>query len=234
MDSKIITFEKTFHVFDFATGTVLLSRAISKFTKEVTAIDTTFGMLDVAKQEIEKSNISNITLKEGLAESLPVKDSFFDMVVSCFAIHHFESPQICIDEMNRVCKQDHVVGIIDLLLPNDTILAERYNHYAILRSPSHIIAATKSELREMMVKSDFSICFENTREIEVDLQKWMDMTETDIETQGLIIENIQQELSGGEKMGLRPSRMDGRIKLMQTWATIMGEKDLGEDPTPNG
>lgn len=35
-------------------------------------------------------------------------------------------------------------------------------------------------------------------------------------------------------MGLRPSRMDGRIKLMQTWATIMGEKALGEDATPNG
>ena len=53
-------------------------------------------------------------------------------------------------------------------------VSERYNHYEILRDPSHIIAATKSELREMMGKSDLSICFENAREIEVDLQKWMD------------------------------------------------------------
>ena len=60
------------------------------------------------------------------------------------------------------------------------------------------------------------------------------MTETDIETQGLIIENIQQELSGGEQAGLRPFRMDGRIKFMQTWAMIMGERTLGEDATPNG
>ena len=230
---KSLPLKKSFHVLDVAAGTALLSRAISKFTKEVTAIDTTFGMLDVAKKEIEKSNISNITLKEGLAESLPFKDSFFDMVVSRFAIHHFESPQICIDEMSRVCKKGHVVGIIDLLSPNDTILAERYNHYEILRDPSHIIAATKSELREMMGKSDLSICFENAREIEVDLQKWMDMTETDIETQELIIENIQQELSGGEQTGLRPFIMDGRIRFMQTWAIIMGEKTLSEDATPN-
>ena len=134
---------------------------------------TTFGMLDVAKQEIEKSNISNITLKEGLAESLPFKDISFDMVVSRFAIHHFESPQICIDEMSRVCKKGHVVGIIDLLSPNDTILSERYNHYEILRDLSQIIAATKSERREMMVKSDLSTCFENAREIGIDLQKWI-------------------------------------------------------------
>ena len=60
------------------------------------------------------------------------------------------------------------------------------------------------------------------------------MTETDIETQGLIIENIQQELSGGEQTGLRPFRMDGRIKFMQTWVIIMGERTLGEDATPNG
>ena len=73
---KSLPLKKSFHVLDVAAGTALLSRAISKFTKEVTAIDTTFGMLDVAKKEIEKSNISNITLKEGLAESLPFKDSF--------------------------------------------------------------------------------------------------------------------------------------------------------------
>ena len=51
--------------------------------------------------------------------------------------------------MSRVCKKGPVVGIIDLLSPDDTILAGRYNHYEILRNRSHIIAATKSELRDM-------------------------------------------------------------------------------------
>lgn len=52
-------------------------------------------------------------------------------------------------------------------------VSERYNHYEILRDLSQIIAATKSERREMMVKSDLSTCFENAREIGIDLQKWI-------------------------------------------------------------
>lgn len=221
---KSLPLDASFHVLDVAAGTCLLSRAIAKYVKEVVAIDTTLEMLNVAQSEIKKSNISNICLKEGLAESLPFENDFFDMVVSRMAIHHFDKPQLCIDEMSRVCKTGHVVGIIDLLSPEDNILNKRYNYFERLRDPSHTTATTSVEIHGMMKKSNLSICFENTRDIEVDLSKWMEMTKTSSENRKEIESAVKDEISRGKKTGMRPFIKDNAIKFLQTWSIFIGKK----------
>jgi ubiquinone/menaquinone biosynthesis C-methylase UbiE len=221
---KSLPLHKSFRVLDVAAGTGHLSRAIAHYVREVVSIDTTPEMLNEAKKEIEKARLSNIILVEGLAESLPFADNLFDMVVSRLAIHHFENPHICIDEMSRVCKTGHVVGIFDLLSPKNSLLSERYNYFERLRDPSHTIAATFSEINKMIKKARLSIRFKDFRDIEVDLHRWMDMTNTKREVKKEIENALTDEINGGEATGMRPFIEDNTIKFMQTWAIIIGEK----------
>ncbi len=42
-------------------------------------------------------------------------DASFDLVICCFAVHHFERPEEQIGEMVRVCRPGGQLAIIDLV-----------------------------------------------------------------------------------------------------------------------
>lgn len=221
---NFLALQSDFRVLDVATGTGHLCRAIAPHVKEVIAIDTTPEMLNKARFEIEKAGIPNITLQEGLAENLPYPDHSFDMVVSRLAIHHFEQPAIQIKEMSRVCKPEHVIGIIDLLSPNEEHLIKSYNYLERLRDPSHTRALTRDELVHMMKTAALAIRLEDSRNIEVNLERWLQMSGTDKNVSRYIREQLDKELKGEKITGMRPFYKDGQVMFLQTWTIIAGEK----------
>jgi SAM-dependent methyltransferase len=54
----------------------------------------------------------------GDAAHMPFVDDAFDLVLSRFAVHHFERPEEQISEMVRVCRPDGRIAIIDLVAPD--------------------------------------------------------------------------------------------------------------------
>ena len=221
---SLLPLEKDFRILDVAAGTGHLSRAIAPHVREVVAIDITPKMLDYAREEAARSNLTNIIIEEGKAENLPYESDCFDLVVSRLAIHHFEKPIIQLREMLRVCKPGHRIGVIDLIAPENKRLAETYNHLERLRDPSHTIALSKKQMTKML--SDAGIVIEKieARDVEVDFQRWVQMTGTKPETIETLKAELLKDISGDTKTGMRPFMKNGDLKFLQVWAVIVGTK----------
>jgi ubiquinone/menaquinone biosynthesis C-methylase UbiE len=224
----ILPLNAEFRVLDVAAGTGHLGRAIAPHVRQVVAIDMTPEMLQKAKEEAVRSGIRNILFEEGDAADLPYTDGSFDMVVSRLALHHFEKPRLQLKEMVRVCKPDHAVGIIDLLSPSAQPLIASYNRLERMRDASHTTALTKEQLVNMMEESGLSLKRIDTRDINVDFGLWAEMTGTESQTRMAISSELERELSGGAKTGMRPFMQDGKLKFLHTWCVAIGIKSLNK------
>ncbi|MBN1865604.1 MAG: methyltransferase domain-containing protein [Victivallales bacterium] len=220
----ILPLASDFRVLDVATGTGHLSRAIAPHVRQVVAVDVTPEMLDKAKEEAVRSDLDNILFEEADAAALPYPDASFDMVVSRLAIHHFEKPGLQLGEMVRVCKPDHTVAIIDLLSPADKSMIESYNRLERLRDVSHTLALTEGQLVDAMASSGLSVQSVDKREIAVDFERWVEMTGTNFQTRDRIKAELQAELRGGAKTGMRPYMQEGTLKFLQTWCVAIGTR----------
>jgi ubiquinone/menaquinone biosynthesis C-methylase UbiE len=222
--TESLPLNKAHRVLDVAAGTGHLSRAIVPFVREVLAMDITRGMLNQARQENAHGNFDNIFLQEGSAEDLPYEAETFDFVTSRLSIHHFENPVIPLREMVRVCKLKHRIGIIDLLSPTDQKISETYNHLERLRDPSHTMALSRQQMEKMMTEAGIFIEKIKIQDIEVDFQRWVQMTETKVETAEVIRDRLLKEIDGSTKTGMRPFLKNGALKFLHVWSIIVGTK----------
>jgi len=218
--------DKGFRVLDVAAGTGHLSRTIAPHVKEVIAMDITPAMLSYARQEITSRNLDNISLEEGSAENLPHEADCFDLVVSRLAIHHFQNPIVPLREMVRVCKPNHRIGIIDLLSPEEEEIATVYNNLERMRDPSHTIALSKKQIEAILAEVGIAIEKIETRDVEVDFQRWVQMTETKPQTVELLQEKLMNDIRDGSKTGMRPFMENGSLKFLHRWSVIIGTKIL--------
>ncbi len=216
--------QRNFRVLDVAAGTGHLSRAIAPRVQQVVAFDVTPEMLAEGRKEAARGGLANISFEQGDAAVLPYEDDSFDMVVSRLAIHHFRDPKIQIQEMARVCKVDHVVGIIDLLSPSDEDLIEPYNRLEKLRDPSHTVALTGEQLALAMERAGLSISHTDVRDITVDFGRWVEMTGTDQKTRAAIRSELEREIDGNRKTGMRPFTEDGQLRFRQVWSVVISTK----------
>ena len=221
---EFLPLDKAFRVLDVAAGTGHLSRAIAPHVLEVAAIDITPKMLAHAREETAGRNLDTISFVEGNAEQLPYEAGCFDLVVSRLAIHHFENPMIQLREMVRVCKPNHAIGIIDLLAPEDERVAERYNDLERLRDPSHTVALSKRQMKELLADAGIVLERIDTRDVEVDFLRWVQMTGTTSETVEVLKEKLMKDINDGSKTAMRPFLASGSLKFLQVWSIMIGKK----------
>lgn len=96
------------NLLEVCAGTCANSITIAKHNKDIqiTATDRSDKMLDVAKRNILKSNISNIDLKVMDATNLVLEDKSFDVAVISLALHEIEesTQKVILVEIRRVLK----------------------------------------------------------------------------------------------------------------------------------
>jgi len=80
---------------------------------KVVGIDISPDMLEVAKKRIVKDKIHNkhILLMNG--ERLSFPDNSFDKVVGMYVVSVTQNPQVLVEEMKRVCKNDGDIYIVN-------------------------------------------------------------------------------------------------------------------------
>ncbi len=215
--------DREFRVLDVAAGTGHLSRAIAPHVREVAAIDITPEMLTRAREETTERNLDNISFVEGSAEQLPYEAVCFDLVVSRLAIHHFEDPMIQLREMVRVCKPNHTIGIIDLLAPEDERVAESYNNLERLRDPSHTVALSKRQMEKLLADAGIAVERIETKDVEVDFLRWVQMTGTKPEAVELLKEELMKDINDGSRTAMRPFLESGSLKFLQLWSILVGK-----------
>ncbi len=89
-------------VLDVATGTGLAAIPAAHAGADVTGLDLTPELLEVAKRRAEQESV-RVTWVQGDAEALPFEDESFDCVLSTFGVQFAPRHGHTAEEMARVC-----------------------------------------------------------------------------------------------------------------------------------
>ncbi len=189
-----LSIHSEYNVLDLAAGTGIFSRAIAPFVRRLTAIDLTPAMLEQGTHGAQSDSLSNIAFVQGAGERLPFPNSTFDMAVTRFAVHHFAEPYFQVKELARVVRPGGVVAIIDLVAPDDSLLAATYNHLERLRDPSHSKALTTNALIALAKAEGLNIDHVASQQIEVNVKNWLDLSQPPTDARTTIFERLNEEL----------------------------------------
>jgi arsenite methyltransferase len=88
-------------------------------TGQVVGVDMTPTMLHKARQGAAKAGIENVEFREGYGESLPVPDSWADVVISNGVLNLMPDKDAGLQEMNRVLKPGGRLQIGDILVQKE-------------------------------------------------------------------------------------------------------------------
>ena len=211
-------------VLDVAAGTGVVARAMAARVAEAVAVDVTPEMIAQGRQLAAAEGLSNMTFDEGDARNLPYDDARFDVVTCRLAMHQFDDPGRCLQELVRVCKSGGQVAIIDITTADDPATAETHNRLERLRDPSHTNALTANHLREMAEGCGLTIVDASYFDVERNLESWMDLTQTPSESRTAILKELQRELDGGPATGMYPCLQDEQFMFKHRWAMLVGRK----------
>jgi ubiquinone/menaquinone biosynthesis C-methylase UbiE len=215
--------ESGWTVLDVAGGTGHLARAVAPQVRQVVVLDLTRAMLEHGKSQTDAAGLENVLFEQGDAAALPYLDCSFDLVASRFAIHHFEAPQVVVDEMARVCRFGGSVAAIDLV-SSDPALGDEYNRLERLRDPSHTTALTADALHLLLEHAGLRVAHTTSQEQVIDVERWLSQAAT-AETVGERIRaGLRDELEGGPSTGMRPVLKKGRLCYRQQWMIFVAER----------
>lgn len=105
-------------VLDVAGGTGHMARTYAAGATVAVVLDLTAEMLALGQRQAQAEGRRNVVFVHGDAAHMPFVDDAFDLVLSRFAVHHFERPEEQVSEMVRVCRPDGRIAIIDLVAPD--------------------------------------------------------------------------------------------------------------------
>jgi ubiquinone/menaquinone biosynthesis C-methylase UbiE len=88
-----------------------VARQLAPSVRAVVAVDATVAMLEQGRAR----GVPNVIFLRADAAALPFLDASFDVVVSRFAVHHFEEPAMQLAEMRRCVKPRGRLAIADLV-----------------------------------------------------------------------------------------------------------------------
>lgn len=210
------------HALEVAAGTCICGRALAPYVGDITCLDLTEEMLAQGRKLTQKNGITNIRFETGDAEALPYEDETFDLVITRLSLHHFTNPKKPFAEMKRVLKKGGKLVIWDMEATEES-LRETDDRIENMRDPSHVRILCREEF-EKLFNDDFILQCEEATRIPVNLQSWMDLTDTPETTQKDIMDLMQTDLAGGEKTGFFPYVEDGQIMFHHRWLLLIGIK----------
>jgi SAM-dependent methyltransferase len=124
------------------------------------------------------------------AESLPFGDDSFDAVACRVAAHHFADVVQAVKEMARVAK--HRVVICD-----NTFVSESSEEADKIRDPSHVRNYGNAEWHSFFELAGLEIAAEEFMLRPLEIQPWLDRTQTSPEDQQRVRELLGDRVKGG-------------------------------------
>jgi SAM-dependent methyltransferase len=197
-------------VLDVAAGTGHVSRRLAPKVRIVVALDATRAMLEQGRAQAP----DNVLFVQGDAERLPFLDDSFDVVVTRFAVHHFEDPAVQLAEMRRVLKPGGHLAVADLIAHPEA--AREQNRLERLRDPSHRRMLELHELQALVGTDDVEV-----RDVDRPLEPWLVQTAPVPADAEQIRGALRAELAGGPPTGFRPSERDGELRFVHTMASLI-------------
>ena len=197
-------------VLDVAAGTGHVARRLAPAVRQVVALDATRAMLEQGRAQAPP----NVLFVQGDAARLPFLDHSFDVVVTRFAVHHFEDPADQLAEMRRVLKPDGRLAVADLIAHPEA--AATQNRLETLRDPSHTRMLELDELAGLVGTDDVEV-----RDVVRPLEPWLLQTDPPEAAADEVRAALREELRGGPPTGFRPSEHDGELHFVHTMASLI-------------
>ncbi len=92
-----------------------------------------------------------------------------------------------------------------------------------MRGASHTRILSRKEF-EALFEEDFELKLEETTLVPVNLQSWMNLTNTPEDVQKEIIKKLDMDLNGGAQTGFYPYIKDEQIWFDHRWLLLIGIK----------
>jgi demethylmenaquinone methyltransferase/2-methoxy-6-polyprenyl-1,4-benzoquinol methylase len=123
-------------ILDVATGTGDLALQMAKKMPlaNITGIDISEGMLEVARQKAEKEHLQLTFAKED-CNALSYPDNHFDAVTAAFGIRNFQNLEQGLAEMYRVLKPGGMFCVLELTTPVSFPMKQLFHIYSNLILP---------------------------------------------------------------------------------------------------
>jgi ubiquinone/menaquinone biosynthesis C-methylase UbiE len=209
-------------VLDVAAGTGHVARGFAPNVRAVVAVDATRAMLERGWIEAKRAALRNIVFMQADATALPFVDGSFDVVVSRFALHHFEDPTVPIAEMRRVLRPGGRLAVADLVCDPDPAVAATQNRLERLRDASHARMLSLEELAALVGGRDVEF-----RDVERALDQWLAQARPGEEAAAEIRTALRADMGGGDPTGFRPREVDGEVRFLHTMASVIEDRFAG-------
>ncbi len=159
---------------------------------------------------------------EGDATAMPFANAQFDLLVTRFAVHHFDDPAAVFREMARVGVPGARVVVVDMVDGG-----WRHNELERLRDPSHTAALSRERLVGLLRGAEIGASVVAEREHAMDAGLWLRQAHGEREP---VEAALRAEAEGGAPTGLRARSVNGALQIAQTWVIAAGTAGQGLEP----
>lgn len=163
---------------DLATGPGFTAFAIAEFCETVVASDIAESMLDQARKIAAERGIENVRFEPVDAQNIPYPESTFDIVTCRTAPHHFPDIGKFLSEVHRILRPDGVFLLCDTTTSEDPDLADWHQRAEAARDPSHVLAPSPSQWRDLVDKTGFQITHERATQVNLTFWNWVERSGT--------------------------------------------------------
>jgi ubiquinone/menaquinone biosynthesis C-methylase UbiE len=210
-------------VLDVGTGAGHTAFALAPHSARVVALDLTRPMLEVAQNEGEVRQLTNISYLEGDAQAIPCEDGSFDVVACRKASHHFPRIRQAVQEWARVVKPGGKLLLVDSISPEEPELDLFLHEIEILRDPSHVRSQRISEWRILLEGAGFVLNTVREWGIVLDVADWTQRMRTPPEVV-TVIEQRLRTASPATDACLRIEEHNGALTFTLPTVFIVGIK----------
>ncbi len=209
-------------VLDVAAGTGHAARSLALRVRTVVALDATAAMLAAGKAEADQAGLTNVVFQRGDAAALPFLDASFDVVVSRFAVHHFEAPALPVGEMVRCVRPGGQLALADMVADERPAVAATQNRLERLRDPSHTELLTALGLTGLLSAAGVDGVTVEARSVTRPLEPWLAHAGVSEAVAADIRSELLAEARGGPETGLRPREEEDGLWFEQRFASAVG------------
>jgi SAM-dependent methyltransferase len=165
-------------VLDLGCGGGHVGFTMAPHAGEVIAYDLSEAMLAAVAGEAASRGISNLSTRQGKAESLPFDDASFDFVATRYSTHHWQDVPAALKEVHRVLKPGASLMVMDAVAPDSVLCDTFLQTIEMLRDPSHVRDYSVSEWIEMLKAAGFVPEKPKRRRVRLDYAGWIARMQT--------------------------------------------------------
>ena len=129
-------------VLDLGTGTGRMLQLLAPYAGRVVGVDLSPAMLSVARAEVERAGLRNVSLRQGDVYALPVERDSYDLVLVHQVLHYLDDPQRALREAARALRPGGRLVVVDFAPHELEFLREKHAHRRL--------GFKRDEINEMM------------------------------------------------------------------------------------